>query len=248
MDRLHLINLIEKEKEKKNMPFIKKIFKILVIAAFGLFLSLLLFILIGLVQSALFVPENFIMWISKSPYSTFMLFYPYLIISSLFILIDNDFRLIFRWIASHVKNHKNTILFSFVLFNALLAYSIMVNTAVISDGKIVDHSFFSPGGIEYDYDDIEHIITGVYGKEGFSYSKGDFYYILEFSDENSINLSEMAGSKDDEDHRFIIERLDRELVELGISKTSSLENFEYATDYLDSIYTDKIKSILINGQ
>lgn len=56
----------------------------------------------------------------------------------------------------------------------------------------------------------------------------------------------MGGAKNDNDPRFIIEKLDSQYVNMGISKISRMDNFKYCTKYLDKIYTDKIRSILEN--
>ena len=78
------------------------------------------------------------------------------------------------------------------------------------------------------------------------YSKGDFYYIIQLNDGTKIHLTEMGGTKNDEDARFIIEKLDSQYVNMGISKVSSMDNFKYCTKNLDKIYTDKIRNILLN--
>ena len=50
----------------------------------------------------------------------------------------------------------------------------------------------------------------------------------------------------DNDPHFIIEKLDRQFVNSGIFKVSSMNNSDYCTKYLDKIYTDKIRKILLN--
>lgn len=35
---------------------------------------------------------------------------------------------------------------------------------------------------------------------------------------------------------------------MGISKVSNIDNFKYSTENLDKIYTDKIKTILLNNK
>jgi hypothetical protein len=87
----------------------------------------------------------------------------------------------------------------------------------------------------------------VYGKKlylPFTHSKGDFFYVIELNDGTRIDLTEMGGVKNDIDERFIIEKLDKQFVNMGIPKKASIVNFEYNT--LDKIYKDKIRNILQN--
>ncbi|WP_312476577.1 hypothetical protein [Neobacillus sp.] len=88
----------------------------------------------------------------------------------------------------------------------------------------------------------------MYEKKQDGHSKGDFYYIIELNDRTKIDLSaqEYGGFKNDEDPRFILERLDNQLVKMGIPKKASMKNFEYTTKNLAKTYTDKIRNILEN--
>jgi hypothetical protein len=77
-------------------------------------------------------------------------------------------------------------------------------------------------------------------------SKGECYYIVQLNDGNKIDLTETGGTENDDEPRFIIEKLDKQYVDIGISKSSSMKNFEYSTKHLDKIYTDKIREIIEN--
>jgi len=80
-----------------------------------------------------------------------------------------------------------------------------------------------------------------------------FFYVIQLRDGTKIDLTDegvVTETDDvysyDQDTRFIIEKLDRQFVDMGISKVSSMDNFEYCTENLDKIYTDKIRNILLN--
>jgi hypothetical protein len=45
---------------------------------------------------------------------------------------------------------------------------------------------------------------------------------------------------------FILAKLDRQWVNMGIPKKASMANFKYTSDSLAKIYADKIRSILEN--
>ena len=210
-------------------------------------------ILLSFVQSKLFLPQDYILWIFKFPISRLVFIYElYIIIGLLYFVnksyIESVFILI-NFSKDFVKNHKKSIIFTFVIFNIILTYAILFNVTVITNNKIIDHTFLSPTGKEYEYNDIVKIDTGVYGKKlhlPFTHSKGDFYYIIELNDGTKIDLTEVGSSNSDIDYRFILENLDKEYVNMGIPKVSSMDNFEYCTEHLDKIYTDKIRNILLN--
>ena len=201
------------------------------------------FAIIAVLQEKIFIPEDCITWIFKSPISGLVFIFEYYIIFGFFLIINKDLRIFFK------KLCKKRFFAGFSVFNIFILYTLLFNVSVIKSNEIIDYRFLSPQGVKYSYNDIVKIDTGVYGKKmylPFTHSKGDFYYIIKLKDGTKIDLAEMGGSKDDQDPRFIIEKLDSQFVDMGISKTASMENFEYCTRNLDKIYTDKIQKILKN--
>jgi len=80
----------------------------------------------------------------------------------------------------------------------------------------------------------------------FTHSKGYFYYIIQLNDGTKIDINKVGSNNNKLDYRFIIEKLDTQFVNMGISKTSSIGNFVYCTQDLDEIYIKKIRNILMN--
>jgi len=239
-----------------------KILKILksiifwIVSVIGMLIFTIAFMaLLSTVQEKLFLPKEYIMWIFKSPAYNLVFIYEFYIIFGFVFIFNKDSREliteIFKSKEKAIINRKMIFLYTFIIFNIVLMYTVLFDVAVITNNKIIDYTFFSPRGNQYRYNDIVKIETGVYGKKGylpFTHSKGDFYYIVELNDGTKIDLNEMGGSKDNTDlgdPRFIIEKLDIQYVKLGISKVSSMDNFEYCTKNLDKIYTDKIRNILL---
>lgn len=147
------------------------------------------------------------------------------------------------------KKYRKLVIAAFFTFNVVLIYTIISAVAVITHDKIIDYSFLSPQGREYSLVEIVKINTGVYGKGRpslFKHSKGDFFYIIELNDGTKIDLTQVGGVKNDEDERFVIEKLDIQFVNMGIPKESSMKNFEYSKKGLAKVYTDKIRNILEN--
>lgn len=216
-------------------------------------LTIGVFILLSAIQTRLFLPKEYIMWIFKSPYSNLIFIYEIYIIFGFAYIFNKYLRCLIKSILklknSFIKRHKISLLVTFITLNTILIYIILFNVTVLTSSKVVNYTFLSPQGKEYNYKDIVNIETGIYGKkQGFPYirSKGEFYYIIQLNDGTRIDLAETGGTKSDEDPRFIIEKLDKQYVDMGISKQSSMENFEYTTKYLDKIYTDKIRDIIEN--
>ena len=204
-----------------------------------------IFIFISLIQVKLIVPDNYIMWIFKFPTAKLVFIYELYPMFIFFCLFNKDFR---KSSISFLKRHRKIFFPVFGIFNVILLYVILTNVAVITKDKIIDYSFHSPQGNIYSFKDITTINTGLYGKKQFlGHSKGDFYYIIELKDGTTIDLAEDGGTMKDEDLRFILERLDKQFVHMGIPKKASMTNFNYTKKNLDKIYTDKIRNILENN-
>lgn len=127
---------------KKLKLFIKVIIALIV----SLVLTLALFLLIGVIQSKLFVPEDYIIWIFKSPYSSLIFIYEFFIICFLFSIFLKDVKLFPYSISGFIKEYKRPFIIIFIISNMLLAYTILFNISVVSEDKIIDYTFFSPNG------------------------------------------------------------------------------------------------------
>ncbi|MDV3428819.1 MAG: hypothetical protein LIR50_17650 [Bacillota bacterium] len=215
-----------------------------ILSIIGIFiLTIGFFVLITVLQEKIFIPKDYIIWIFKSPLSRLVFIFELYIIFGFFLITNKDLKILFK------KLCKKRFIAGFAVFNIFILYTLFFNVSVIKSNEIIDYRFLSPQGVQSSYNDIVLIDTGVYGKKmylPFTHSKGDFYYIIKLKDGTKIDLAEMGGSKDDQDPRFIIEKLDSYLVDMGVSKSASMENFEYCTKNLDKIYTDKIQKILKN--
>lgn len=250
-------------KKLKSKSVILRILRIVgkiilwILAIIGIFIATVIFgLLIGMIQEKLFLPSEYIMWIAKYPFTALFFIFEYYIIFGFAYVLFKDLRIWANSLKSHLKKYSRLFLFIFVTLNLVLLYTIICNVTVITNNKIINYTFSSPQGKEYKYNDIVKIDTGVYGNKQphlpfAHYTTGDFYYTIQLSDGTKIDLTDFGGapSVDDiniNDPRFIIERLDREFVNMGIPKVSSMDNFEECTKNLDKIYTDKIRIILLN--
>lgn len=211
-------------------------------------LTIGIFVLIAFLQQAFFVPKEYVIWIFRSPYSGLVFIFEIYLFVGYFYLFNKDFRDTLRYGKFFSRNRK-IIISAVITGTLLLLYTVITPVTVVKADKIVNYSFFTPQGKEYSYNDISKIQTGVYGKGRsslFGHSKGEFFYIIELKDGTRIDLAEVGGTPQDEDERFIIEKLDRQFVDMNIPKEASMKNFEYTKKNLAKIYTDKIRNILEN--
>lgn len=237
-----------------------KLFKALKTTITWIFIGILIFILtiaffslIGVVQERIFLPDNYLMWVFKYPLSAFIFIYEFYIIIIIIFMFNKSFRdfIMISFKREFIRKYKKLIISVFLILNIVLMYLIITNVAVITNDKIINYNFYSPKGKQYNFNDVLEIEAGVSGSRvNFPYthySKGDFYYIIKLKDGIKIHLTDVGGTNG-EDPRFIIEKIDQQLVSLGINKISSMDNFEYCTEHLDKMYTDKIRNILLNNK
>jgi hypothetical protein len=214
-------------------------------------LSVAIFAFISFIQEKLLVPDNSLIWVIKPPVSRFVFIYEFYLIFGVFLLIYMDLR---KWFSGFYKQHRRTIFPIFGIVNIMLFYAIITDVAVVTNNKIITHSFLIPQGKQYSYNNITKITAGIYGKKQFlGSSKGDFYYIIELNDDTKIDLGDGGSSyasfnedNNEADPRFILAKIDRQWVDMGIPKRASMSNFKYTSNSLAKIYSDKIRSILEN--
>lgn len=239
-----------------------KVFKAIIFGILSLVGTVILILgslsLILAIQSKLFLPHEYIMSVFKYPISNLLFVYImlgfYYITDKLFHILNKDSKKNSNSKRFFPNNNKKPFLTTFVILNIVLIYAILVNVTVITNNKIIDHTFLSPQGIEYGFNDIIKIDTGVYGKTKHSvfphYSKGDFYYIIQLNNGTKINLIDefpVTNFDDPAYHLYSsIEKLDTQYINMVIPKISSMDNFKYCTQNLDKIYTQKIQNILLN--
>ena len=218
-------------------------------------LSIAFIVLVSFIQTKLFMPKEYIMWVNGFLGSRLSLVYEIYIVFGFFYIFNKAYKDNREFMKKFfkekiIKNHKKAFIYTFLALNIVLMYTVLFNVTVITNNKIIDHTFLSPQGKEYSYSDIKKIDTGVYGKKmylPFTHSRGEWFYIVELNDGNKIDLTKLGGTKiEDDDERFIIEKLDRQFVNMNIPKVSSMDNFEYCAKDLNKIYSDKIRSILLN--
>lgn len=151
-----------------------------------------MFIIIQVIQEALFVSDDYIMWVFKSPFSMLVYVFEFYIIFLLGYFFSKGVRENVKFFVGlkdgFLKRNKKTAIILFSLFNVILLYTIIVNVTIISKDKIVDYTFGSPFGTEYTLNDISIINTGIHGSGGLTKSKGDFFYEITLKKTTQVDL------------------------------------------------------------
>lgn len=230
------------------MKILKPIFRAIISIITGILALLIFAFLIALFQQLIFATKDYIMSVYKLPQRNLIFIYELLFLAAASYIFNKSFRREMRLKLNLVRRSKKALAL-IVIANIFLLYAVIFDIAVVTDHKIIDYGFFRPQGKVYAYSDVVKIDTGIYGKSSLfdlSHPSGDFYYIIQLRDGTKIDLGQFSGSRTQEDYRFLLEKLDKKLVNQGIAKVSSLNNFKYGTDNLAPIYVEKIKSILEN--
>ncbi|WP_432408405.1 hypothetical protein [Wukongibacter sp. M2B1] len=216
-----------------------------------LILTLGIIVMTTVIQSAIFVPDEFIIWAAHDS-GTRVVFIFEIVFGMMCINFINGKIFKFPSLVStkpfrFIKKNKARSIAAFSIILIIAIYFMIANISVISSDKIVKHTFFMPQGKEYLYSDIKIINTGVYGNNiPFVRSKGEFYYIVELNDGTKINLSNTGGTKDDKDIYQTIMELDKFFVEAEIPKKVDSRYFDLCEKDLDKIYSNRIKNIFEN--
>ncbi|SET19339.1 hypothetical protein SAMN05660297_01680 [Natronincola peptidivorans] len=209
-------------------------------------------LIMSIMQSLVFVPEDFIMWsVGNSVPSLALIFF--IIMASILVYYINTkkhspeeklFITVFRF----VRRHRKATIAALLGFSIIIGYYMFTNVSVISNDRIVTHSFFHPQGKEYSYTDIEALHTGLYNKTVpfTSHQKGEFYYIIELKDGKKINLEHVGGVKNHEDSWLTFMKLDQIFTKLDVTKNIDAEDVDFYLNSLDPLYRNRIQSIFSN--
>ncbi|MCC3869363.1 MerR family transcriptional regulator [Terrisporobacter mayombei] len=212
----------------------------------ALILTLLIFVGIDWLQFKIFVPNDYLMYVFKPPYSyTIFLFEIEVLIMIIAILYkirksDSDEH---EWSYNLFSFIKRNVV-KVVVLNLVLLYMCVTGITVITKDKIIDYNFYNPLGVEYAYEDIANINTGFLGKRKLLHgNKGDFYYKITLKNKKTIDLYQATSNFDDT--YLELEIFDKlALDKSNAKKISSKENYKLCD--LDKRYVDRFLRIIEN--
>lgn len=152
----------------------------------------------------------------------------------------NDF--VYIW--NHIGKGRVVILLLWLIG----LYCCITNVTVVTKDSIICHSPLCPMGKVYQYKDVESITTG-FGNKKISLveykKKGEFFYQIQLDGKN-ITFHIPSVNEDikryEEESYLELEEFDQALVELGIPKQASEENYENCI--LDQEYVERFLRII----
>lgn len=226
------------------------LYTLLYILLFIVLVALLMggYLLIQFIPEYLFVPKDYLMWTFNQQGLFIKFLLPYIIVGSLYLFPKGKSEDARSENVKFLRRHRKSIFALFIASNMVFLYVVITSVTIITNHKIIDYSFRHPQGREYSYKDIVQINAGVYGKKQYFprlETKGDYFYIVELEDGHKIHLTDVGGFNAEHEY-FVIEKLDRDFVNMGIPKVSSMDNFNDTTHQLDKIYSDSIRRVLEN--
>lgn len=209
------------------------------IISFFLYLALIIVILIlfitfciiiTILQEKLFTNGNYIILMTKSPYS-----YLVFIIEALIILN----------IIEVVLTKSNKLMKYIIPLVIVLLYMIITCTTVITKDGIYDYSFYNLKGNKYTFNQVVYVNTGF--KDG-GRNKGEFYYNIKLDNGKKFSLAypsmTQPNSKyDDSSWQEYID-IDKLIMNNDAKKVSSENGKKYVT--MDKIYVDRLLLVIRN--
>lgn len=218
---------------------------VFLISILAIILTISIFVGIGVLQEAIFVPKNYLMFMFKPPYSYFIFFYEIELIAFLISRVYKKIKNIeLKWTVDFCNFVKKNI-FVTIIINIILLYVCITGITVVTENKITDYSFYNPMGTTYSYEDISKVEAGFNGKKFGIFPKGagEFYYTVFFNDGNKVNFYQ--ANSEFEDTYLELEVFDKLIMDTGkVEKTSSKENYELCD--FDQRYVDRFLRIIDN--
>lgn len=211
-----------------------------------LILTFLIFIGIDWLQFRIFVPDEYLMYVFKAPYSNLIFLFEVEVFIIMIAILGKITKVNlheYEWAYNLLRFIKRNVI-KVVVINIILLYICVTDITVITKDRIIDYNFYNPMGIEYTYNDITKINTGFLGKKKPLYgNKGDFYYEITLKNKKQIALSD--ATSDFDDTYLELEIFDKLVAKKSnVQKISSKENYKLCD--IDKIYVERCLSIIEN--
>ena len=195
-----------------------------------LIIFMLFCMMITVVQEKLFTNGNYIIFMTKSPYSYLVFVIEALIITNIIEIIFNKSNKLMKYIAPLI---------------AVLLFIIITCTAVITEDGIYDYSFYNLKGNKYSFNQVVCINTGF---KDSGRNKGEFYYNIELDNGKKLDLSypsmtQPSSKYDDSTWQEYVD-IDKLIMKNGVKKISSEAGRKHAT--MDKIYVDRLLWVIRN--
>ena len=195
-----------------------------------LIIFILFCMMITVVQEKLFTNGNYIIFMTKSPYSYLVFVIEALIITNIIEIIFNKSNKLMKYIAPLI---------------VVLLFIIITCTTVITENGIYDYSFYNLKGNKYSFNQVVCINTGF---KDSGRNKGEFYYNIELDNGKKLDLAypsmtQPSSKYDDSTWQEYVD-IDKLIMKNGVKKISSEAGRKHVT--MDKIYVDRLLRVIRN--
>ena len=219
------------------------IFYILLIAVLVI-VFLAFYIGISLIQEKLFTKGEYIIYLTKYPYS-------YLVFVIMIIVSIKIGMMMLKKEKLFSKEKELSLWRKFDKFLMLaiipLIYIVLTSVVVVTEEGIYDYSFYNLKGDKYTFSDVEYVNTGFvdYGR-----NKGEFFYNIELKNGTKLRLAhpsmtQLSEIYDDDSWQEYVD-IDEYIMNSGAKKDSSEKGSKYVQ--MDKVYVDKLLNVIRNKE
>lgn len=219
------------------------IFYILLIAVLVI-VFLAFYIGISLIQEKLFTKGEYIIYLTKYPYS-------YLVFVIMIIVSIKIGMMMLKKEKLFSKEKELSLWRKFDKFLMLaiipLIYIVLTSVVVVTEEGIYDYSFYNLKGDKYTFSDVEYVNTGFvdYGR-----NKGEFFYNIELKNGTKLRLAypsmhQLSEKYEDDTWQEYVD-IDEYIMNSGAKKDSSEKGSKYVQ--MDKVYVDKLLKVIRNKE
>ncbi|MBQ5696729.1 MAG: hypothetical protein IIV48_08780 [Clostridium sp.] len=219
------------------------IFYILLIAVLVI-VFLAFYIGISLIQEKLFTKGEYIIYLTKYPYS-------YLVFVIMIIVSIKIGMMMLKKEKLFSKEKELSLWRKFDKFLMLaiipLIYIVVTSVVVVTEEGIYDYSFYNLKGDKYTFSDVEYVNTGFvdYGR-----NKGEFFYNIELKNGTKLRLAypsmhQLSEKYEDDTWQEYVD-IDEYIMNSGAKKDSSEKGSKYVQ--MDKVYVDKLLKVIRNKE
>lgn len=199
---------------------------------------------ITLLQEKLFIKGQYIIYLTKYPYS-------YLVFVIMIIVSIKIGMMMLKKEKLFSKEKELSLWRKFDKFLMLaiipLIYIVVTSVVVVTEEGIYDYSFYNLKGDKYTFSDVEYVNTGFvdYGR-----NKGEFFYNIELKNGTKLRLAypsmhQLSEKYEDDTWQEYVD-IDEYIMNSGAKKDSSEKGSKYVQ--MDKVYVDKLLKVIRNKE
>ena len=199
---------------------------------------------ITLLQEKLFIKGQYIIYLTKYPYS-------YLVFVIMVLVAIKIGMMMLKKEKLFSKEKELSLWRKFDKFLMLaiipLIYIVVTSVVVVTEEGIYDYSFYNVKGDKYTFSDVDYVNTGFvdYGR-----NKGEFFYNIELKNGTKLRLAypsmhQLSEKYEDDTWQEYVD-IDEYIMNSGAKKDSSEKGSKYVQ--MDKVYVDKLLKVIRNKE